>query len=407
MTYKQLQDEVKRGALRDQGGTTFDTGIGNIVNRSIFRIGRECPWRSVRRKAFFTTVATYNTGTGAGTFTNSSTAVTVTGATFLTDGIEVGRYIKLSGSGTYYIVRQITGETTLVLDRVYSGITTTTGTYSILGQGEYNLPIQAGHRMFMWHKEYGYPWKMIYITDQDFYDSGVYDTDEAIPLYYKMWGANMIIEQLREPSVVTIVSSSASDTSQIITVFGTVSGYPDFEELQCNGTSTRVGIKSFSSIDKVVKAASTVGRITATANSGNTTVSVLPVGDTTTGILYDKVQLYPLPNTPFEMKVQYYKDPLKLVNDGDVHELGEDFDQAIIFLAVSVLKYENNQSEGDKFFALFKDELKTLRRTNMDKIDWFPRLKRAKDSRSAVSDILVVRNLGFRQVGPYFGPRVR
>ena len=125
-----------------------------------------------------------------------------------------------------------------------------------------------------------------------------------------------------------------------------------------NGTTQALGSKSFTSIERVVKSGSTVGRVTVTTNSANNTVAVLPVGDTTGGILYKKIQLFPLPNEIIPINVQYYKDPYRLVNDEDIHELGQEFDEAIILLATSKMKYENNQTEGDKFYALYQDEIR-------------------------------------------------
>jgi len=407
-TFSEIQSEVKRGAIRDQSGTVFDDGIKNVINRALFRLNREAPWRPMRRKSYFETVTTYTTGSGAVSATNDSRNITVTGATFLTDGVQIGRRIKISGSGRYYQIREITGETTLVLDREYDGTTTTSGTYSILAQEEYNMTLQGGHRMFMWHEEYGYPYQMIYITDQDFYVSGLHVTTEAIPLYYRMWGQDMVIEQVRTPSTISVVSSDATDVSIPITVFGIVSGYPDYEIIStngANGTTTATGSKTFDSVERVSKAQSTDGRITVTANSGDTTISVIPVGEQTWGTIYRKIQLYPLPNTVFPMNVQYYKDPYKLVNDGDVHELGGEFDQSLIYMAIAILKYENNQSEGDKFTGLYVDEVKKLRRSMMDKIDWFPTLKRPKDSRQTSTVLKVHPYLGYQQVGSQYGPR--
>jgi len=401
MIFSELQSEVKRGAIRDQSGTVFDDGIKNVINRGLYRLSRESAWRSLRRKSFFQTVEKYTTGSGAVTATNNSTGITITGATLITDNISIGRRLKLSGSGVYFTIRTITGETTLTLDKVYDGVTTTTGTYSILGQGEYNLPIQAGHRMFMWHEEYGYPYQMVYLTEQELKFSGAFNTNEAIPTHYTMWGDNMVIKQVLEPTVITAVSSNASDTTQQVTIFGTVSGYPDFEVISLNGTVAVVGTKSFSKVERIVKNASTEGRITATGNTGNTTVAVMPTGNTTSGIQYKKINILSLPDSIFDMNVQYYKDPYKLVNDGDVHELGEEFDQALIFLSVAILKYENNQDEGDKFLGLYKDELKLLRKTNMDKIDWFPILKRAKNSRGR-SGRYFGRGFSPVQAGPYY-----
>ena len=404
MIFSTLQDEVKRRATRDQSGTTFDTAVKNIINTSLFRLSREGMWRPLRRKGSFTTVTSYTEGTGAAAVTEDSTAVTITGATLLTDGVQVGRYIKFDGSGTYYKIATITGETTLTLDKIYDGDDATDAEYSILPQEEYNLPIQAGHRTFLWHKEYGYPYQMGYVTDQSFYSSGAYDTNTAIPTHYRMWSEDMVITPLLAPSVMRVFSSVITDTSQAVTIFGTVSGYPDFEQVSLTGTTAASGSKSFSMVERVVKDASTTGRITVDANSANTTVAVLPVGDTTDGIQYRKVQLYPLPNSAFDIYVWYYKDPYRLVNDYDIHELGQDFDEAIICLSVAKIKYETSQTEGDKWFGLYKDELRTLRKTNTDKIDWIPTLNKPKSGRA---DDLIHPQLRASQAGAYFGRRVR
>lgn len=403
-TFSDLQDEVKRRGLRDESGAEFDTAVKNIINTSIFRLNRESTWRVMRRKTSFDTVTTYTTGSGGGTFTNDSKNVTVTGATFLTDSIEVGRRIQLQGSSKTYIIKTITGETTLTLDQVYDGTTISgTGTYSILAQEEYNLPVQVGHRMFMWHEDYGYPFQLAYVPDQTFFNS-IADIDtEATPEAYRMWGEDMVISQPKEASVLTISSSSSSDTSIKVNVFGTVSGYPDSETIttnSSNGTTTVNGSKSFTNIERVVKEGSSVGRITVTANSANTTVAVLPVGDTTAGIMYKKIRLWPLPDKIMPIHVQYYKDPYRLVGDGDVHEFGQDFDEAIILLSVAKIKYENNQQEGDRWFAMYQDEVRSLRKTNMDKIDWFPKLQSAKsNNRSSIHPFL-----SYSQVGSQFGP---
>ena len=285
-TFSDLKSEVKRRATKNQGGTQFDTGIANIINTSIWRIAREARWRPLRREATFDTIRNYTTGSGAVTVATSSKNVTVTGATFLTNDIRIGRYTKISGSGKYYKISTITSETALTLDQVYDGTNSSTATYSILGQEEYVLPIQVGHSAFLWHRAYGYPMMMQYIQAMDFYEASLIDTQENIPQGYRMWGVGATLEQIKAPSVVTISSSSSSDTSIAVTVFGTVSSYPDYEIITTNGsngTTAVAGSKSFSSVDRVVKNQTTVGRITATSNSANVTLAVLPVGAITTG----------------------------------------------------------------------------------------------------------------------------
>jgi hypothetical protein len=271
---------------------------------------------------------------------------------------------------------------------------------------EFNLPIQVTQRCFLWHEEWGYPYVMNYIPDQKFLAMGTDRTVTGIPTHYRMWNVDMVQEQPSSASVITVQSTSTSDTNIDITVFGTVGGYPDFEVITTNasdGTTSTAGSKSFTYVERVTKSASSVGRITATSNAAAVTVATIPVGDTTSGIIYRKVKMYPLASSAFTMNVFYYKDPYRLVNDGDVHELGQDFDEAIILLSVAKMKYEQNQEEGDKFFGLYKNEIKSLRRTNIEKIDWFPTLERAGNARRL--DPLVHPYVSFKQFGANFGPR--
>lgn len=377
--FSDLKTEVKRRATKNQGGTQFDTGIANAINTSMWRVAREAKWRSLRRTATFNTVTTYTTGTGACSATNGSKNITVTGATFLTDDVRIGRYIKINGSARYYKILTITGETTLTIDQNFDGTTTTTAAYSIMPQEEYVLPIQIGHSAFFWHRQYGYPLQLQYMPAQEFYGNGVLDILTNIPMSYRMWGVDCVLEQVKAASVITIASSSSSDTSIAVTVFGIVSGYPDYEIITTNasnGTTSTAGSKSFSLVERITKNQTTVGRITCTSNSANVTVGVLPIGATTTGPFYTKVQVYPLPNAVFPINCFYYKLPYQLVNDGDVPELGEEFSEAIILLATCKLKAEQNQSEDADYFKLYEDEIKSLKSTNVDKIDWNIRLQR-------------------------------
>jgi hypothetical protein len=405
LTFKDIQDEVARRGTRDQGGGTFTTAIKNVVNMSLLRTARESYWRSLRRKAQFNTVTSYTTGTGGAAVTHDSTAVAITGATLLTDKVQVGRKIKFQGSGKYFFISQITGETTLVLDQVYDGVDATLQSYEILPQDNYALPPQVSHRMFMWHEAYGYPFKLSYVTDQEFYAHGLYLTIKYIPTHYRMWTENDVLSQPLEPSVVTVSSSVSGDTNIPITVSGTVSGYPDSEIITTNasnGTTAVNGTKLFSDIDRISKGLATTGRITVTSNSANNTLAVLPTGDTTATIQYRKVQFYPLPNMVHPVYVQYYKDPYRLVNDGDIHELGQEFDEAIILLATSKIKHETNMSEGDKFYLLWKDEINSLKKTNVDKIDYYAKLQRP--GRTTMGDSMMGPHTYYRQCGAFYGP---
>ena len=406
LTFKDLQEEVLRRATRNEGGTIFDTATKNIINSSLFRISREAPWRIMRRKSYFDTKVSYTTGVANAT--TSSTSVSFATSTLLTNAIQVGQRISFSGDGDIYTIRTITSETAFTLDKEWGASTTTNMTFEIYAQTEYNLPIQSSHRMFLWHEDYGYPYQLEYVTDQEFISEG-YDLDETgTPERYRMWGEDMVIDQPRQSGVMSVFSSATGDTNIEVTIFGISGGYPAYEIITTNssdGATAVTGGVSFSSVERVVKNASSAGRIGVYCDANTATiVAIMPMGDTTSGVIYKKVQIHPGAVRKFPIYVNYYKDPYRLVNDGDIHELGQEFDEAIILLSVSKIKGETEQSGSGSFYQLWLDEIRSLRRTNMDKIDWFPILQRPRGSNR---DRTVRPNLLYRQVGSTFGWRSR
>lgn len=402
LTYADMIQEVKNMAIRSQAGTEFDQEIKSGINESLLRIARETNWTKLRRYDTFTTKTSYTTGTGAVTVTNNSKSVTVTGATFITNGIEIGRRVSLGGSQKRYTLVTITGETTFTVDIAFDGTTSAVQSYQIWPLEEYTLPAQCEKVGFLWHDMFNYPYVLKYLPTLEFYQSSTTLFYQAIPIYYKMWLENMVLKQPIAASVVTVSSSSSADTSQTVTIFGLVSGYPDQETLNLNGTSSVAGSKSFTNIDRVVKNASTTGRITATTNSAAVTIAVIPTGDGTAGISYKTIRLWPLPSVVAPVNVWYYKQPWRLVNDQDIHELGQEFDHSIILLTTAKIRYQNNQKEGDRFLALYTDEIKNLKKVNGDRLDFLNVLKRPEDSRFLGDGIH--QQVLYRQLGGNFGP---
>ena len=407
LTYIELQQEVKRRALRNQAGTEFDTPIKNAINSSIFRIARDAPWRVMRRTAHFDTVTSYTSGTGSVSVTNSSTAWHVTGTSLLVDKIRVGRKVKFGTDSHYYTIRTIHAESSSSLDMEYLGTTSTATSYEILPQEEYVIPMEAGHRMFLWHEALGYPYKMTYLTDQNFYGKGAYLTEKDTPTHYRMWGEDNAIIPLTTSTFLSIESSVASDTLTNVTLFGNINGYPGSETITTsasNGTFALTTTNLFDTFNRAAVSSTTNGHIIVRTGSetGAQIVSVIPQGNAKS-VMRRRIQLYPLPTTVFPINVYYYKDPLPLVDEGDVHDMGEDFDEAVILLATAKIKYQDDQKEGDRFISLYQEELRSLRKTNLDEVDWFPTLQRPRGS----GDAFVRPNLSFKQVGPFYGPSGR
>ena len=408
LTFKDMQDEVLRRATRDQGGTQFNAAAKNLINMALIRIANESPWRALRRTDTLETEGEYTTGTV--TTVKDSKSWTGAGSTaWLTSAnARVGRRLKITGSSAgsrkLFRIATITADTTLTTEQAYDVTGASSLAYNILGREDYTLPPQTGRLAMIWHEGFGYPFPMRFVTDREFFDSRTDFDNGDTPTIYRMWTEDWILEQPKAASVVQISSSDSGDTATI-TVHGTVSDFPDFETIISNGTTTVNGTKSFTKIDRITKNASTDGRITVTANSTNTTLAILPVGDTSAGLQYKHIQIFPAPDITYVLNVWYYKEPARLVDDSDIHELGADFDEVIVLLATSKLQAEQSKDDVKSFFALYNAELKILRRKNADKLDWLPRLQRPRTS--SFGNPRLARNLTFSQIGSRYGPSSR
>lgn len=402
-SFKDMQDEVKRRATRNQAGTVYDTAVKNLVNFSLLRIANETNWRPLRRDTSFLTIPEFSTGTV--TVTEDSTALTFIGANLITNAIQIGQRIKFTTGGSsnkLFEIATITAENTATLNLPYDGDTTAGVSFTILGKEKYNLAIQTSKPAILWHEAFNYPYVMQYAPNRAFLETGNDFDESAEPELYMMWGEDCVLEQPRAASTISCVSSDIGDTTQEVTIAGIVSGYPDSETVTLNGTTAKTTGKSFTKIDRISKDSSTLGRVTMTADSGETTISVLPVGDTSNSNLFKKIQIFPSPDRIYQIKVMYYKEVQRLVNDDDIHELGQDFDEAIILLAAAKLQGEESKRDVTTFFTMFQDELKVLKRKNTDKLDWLPRLQRP----GSIGVSSFHSQARYSQVGSKFGPSV-
>lgn len=411
LTFSDLQGEVKRRATLDQSGTEFTTSAKNMINLAIIRIANEACWTSLRRNGQITTNGDYETGTvdctdGSKTWSGTTTAWLTTAYATKGRRIIINDSDADDPSSKLFTIDEIASDTSLTTIEAYDQDTDTGMSYKVLGQELYTLPIQTSRPAILWHEAYNYPYVLQYMTEREFLEQSLDFSTSDIPTHYRMWGEDWVINQPKASGVMRISSSATTDVGKVVTIFGIVSGYPDFEAITTDASDSTTavsGSKSFTTVERIVKDSSTAGRITIDADTANTTIAVIPVGDTTAGIMYKKMQLWPPPDDTYYINVAYYKEPYRLVNDNDIHELGQDFDEAIIMLASSKLQGQQSKKEAKEFFAYYRDELKILRRKNVDRLDWLPRLQSPDAARSNSFH----RTLSYRQVGPYYGPASR
>lgn len=143
------------------------------------------------------------------------------------------------------------------------------------------------------------------VVSEDLFDNNVPNpTASGNPEFARLFEMVGVETQPTSASIISVVSSSASDTSQKVLIKGLVNSQLDYEELSLNGTTTVNGSKSFSAIYAVTKSAETVGRVTVTSNAGVVTNVTLALQDET--VRLRKIRLYPIPSSAVTITVKNY-----------------------------------------------------------------------------------------------------
>lgn len=130
-------------------------------------------------------------------------------------------------------------------------------------------------------------------------------------------------------STLSIVSSSASDTTQTVYITGLDGNSLQVSEsVTLTGTTPAVTTNSYSEIRSISKSATTIGSITITANSGATTIAIMSPNDKAYSVKV--VRLHYTPTSVQTIAMPYIINPYPMSNDydqpvidcGDVIELG-------------------------------------------------------------------------------------
>ena len=117
-------------------------------------------------------------------------------------------------------------------------------------------------------------------------------------------------------STLSIVSSSASDSTQTVAIkYLDSNGIETYETVTLTGTTPVVTSGSAVEVLSISKSASTVGRITVTANAGAVTVAVLAPADL--AYFENVVRFHYTPNGVVTIKMPYIRRPYPLFNDYD------------------------------------------------------------------------------------------
>jgi len=207
--------------------------------------------------------------------------------------------------------------------------------------------------------------------------------DSGSPRNYTLPGTTQIEGQPSAASTLRVVSASASDTTQQVRIRGLVGGQLDTELLSLNGTSNVDGTLSFSEVISISKDANTSGRITVTDVTGGTTLAVIPRFKNASE--YQKMGLWPVPNSVLTIMVRGLRRPMDFVNAQDVPDLPEAFHEIILIGMVQRgFMYLRNDKRADEMKAYFEEGIKNLKESQAAKFETIPRL-RGRPTRFSIS----------------------
>lgn len=162
------------------------------------------------------------------------------------------------------------------------------------------------------------------------------DLDDAgSPLFYAPYGYTEYEGQPLTASTVSIVSTSASDTTQTVRIPGVVNSVDGTENLTLNGLTTVTGTASFSAIHGARKSATTVGRVRVTVNDASTT-RIADIAPASLIRQYQPIYLFPVPNAANSMRVRYIRKPRAMVNAEDIPDVSSDQYHELVLIGAAI-----------------------------------------------------------------------
>lgn len=126
---------------------------------------------------------------------------------------------------------------------------------------------------------------------------------------------DVVQEQPTSTSVLAIVSSSASDTTQTILVRGITGGVETTESVTLTGTSSVNTTNSYTRIKGISKSAVTTGKVTVTSNSAAVTQTVMAPKVTESRLKI--IKLHYVPTTVVVISLPYIIKPLPMTENND------------------------------------------------------------------------------------------
>jgi len=184
---------------------------------------------------------------------------------------------------------------------------------TIAGTKDYDLPSNFSKELYVYDATNlkDYPFIAFEKLAEDF--SSTLSSQGTIGRYTII--DKQVSKQPTSASVLSIVSSSSSDSTQVVHIRGISNSVEMSEDVTLTGTTATVTTNSFSSIYAISKSATTTGKITITSNSGAITNAILAPAIKDYKIKV--IRFHETPNAAYTIKMPYILRPAPLVSDYD------------------------------------------------------------------------------------------
>lgn len=216
------------------------------------------------------------------------------------------------------------------------------------GTSIYNFPKQVGESYSIRSLDASSIGKKVTVLSQDLFDTHIPDPQNSgwpvTLIMFNMLGSR---NDPSSSSVLTLASSSASDTSQSITIRGIVGGDIDVEEIALSGVTEVSTTRSFTSIISIGKSAVTTGRVTITSNSAAVTIVVLSPQEQT--IKLREFRAYPQPDATYTLQFKNFGMPPILTSRYQDSEISPRWDYIIEQYAFAFVLQSKGQDQLQEF----------------------------------------------------------
>lgn len=204
------------------------------------------------------------------------------------------------------------------------------------------LAVAANRKTYALHPRFQYPY-FFYNPDTDIYleeippkglmesqaDWNDGDSDEVDR--FMLTGLSKVLRQPAAASTLTFTSTNTEAANQSFLITGIVSGVAVTETLTSGTTwTTLTTTNSFEVVEDITKVGSGwAGTVTVTADSGATTVLVLPASEV--GFQYRVLELLENPTAAQTILYRFYRQPRQLTQDNDIPDLPGEFDDILVY----------------------------------------------------------------------------